>query len=119
MDFAVLHDDSAIEDWIPVVRSDVLIRHYANEAVAWSPAARTPVYLDPVAALALAVVDGEASVGEIIEDVNEIVGVPLSIARNQVLRVVTLFDRASLLTTSPARDEPLAEVEIFSQPPNP
>jgi hypothetical protein len=103
---------------VPHIRDDVVLRQYGNEAVAWSPTSHAPVYLDPVAAVIFQLLDGDVSVGELIDDVHDVLGIPRSIARNQLRRVMSLLDQASTLTTS-AQTAPATKPELFVQPPNP
>lgn len=115
-----------LEDWrhaewagaTPALLDSVQLRSYDTEAVAWSPQSSQPVYLDAVAALIAQLLDGSADLGTIADDVNAVLGVPESIARAQLGRVVTLLDEAALLEQSQphtARHEP----EVFPAPPNP
>lgn len=85
------------ESYVPVLRPDSLVRHYGNEGVAWSPAHGSPTYLDPVAASVLNILDGRASVGELIADVHDVLNVPREIASSQIGRVVRVFLDGGLL----------------------
>lgn len=106
----------------PSVRTDAIARHYGNEIVAWSPVSPQPAYLDPVAALVYQLLDGTATVGELVEDVHDVVGVPKGVARDQIRRVVMRLDAATLLSTShppdTADDDPF-DLGVFLGPPNP
>lgn len=103
----------------PCVRADALVRRYGNEAVAWSPLHRYPTSMDPVAALVFQLLDGSASVAELVTDVHEVVGIPQSIAHNQLMRVLSQLHDAGLLLTSAADVDPDAEPDLFPAPPNP
>lgn len=103
----------------PCVRADALVRRYGDEAVAWSPAAPTPVYLDPVAALIWQVLDGTVTLDELALDVHQVIGVPLAIARRRIDHVVTLFDQGGLLTSSEPPPAPHVGLGLFPAPPNP
>jgi hypothetical protein len=104
-------------DFVPRLREDVARRDLGPESVVWSPVAPEPVALDPVATVMLDVIDGEASVGGLVTDVQEAVGVNRDAAERQVGKVIELFDAAGLLTTSStARDaqQEIAARELFA-----
>jgi hypothetical protein len=108
--------------FVPVLRTDFERRSVGTECVVWSPLAPEPSALDPLAAVMLDVVDGEASIGDLAIDVHEEIGVPLEQAQDQVTRIVELFDRARLLTTSPSgapADEEIAARTLFVGPDTP
>lgn len=113
--------DEAFMASAPGVRDDALIRRYGNEIVAWSPTAALPAYLDPVAALVFQLLDGTSSVGALVDDVHDVVGVPTGVAREQIRRVVDRLDARGLLTTSnaPVGDADPDDLGIFLGPPNP
>lgn len=118
----LLADQSEFLAWAPEVRSDALVRHFDNEIVAWSPAYPRPAHLDPVAALVFQMLDGRATIGELVTDVHDVVGAPTGVVRDQMRRVLAQLDQARLLTTSvaPARQAPEADdLDIFLGPPNP
>ena len=104
---------------VPELRGDYLRRDVDGGCVVWSPVLSAPTVLDPVAAVMLEVIDGEASIGQLVKEVHEEVGVPLDIAHKQVERAVHLFDAARLLTSSdgssPSGDENRLS-ELFSGP---
>lgn len=116
---SVSADDRSFTNLRPEPRSDALIRHYDNEAVAWSPISRHPTHLDAVAALVFQMLDGTASVADLIADVHEVIGIPESLAANQIRRVIGQLEGAGLLTMSAAQEVPDAELGLFPAPPNP
>lgn len=83
--------------FVPRLRAAPLVERFGNEAVIWNPDQGTPIYLDAVASLLLGVVDGFASVSDLIDDVREAVGIDEATATEQVLRVVGLYHSANLL----------------------
>ena len=103
----------------PVLRDDVLVRHFDLEAVAWSPIAPQPIYLDPLSSVIFQMLDGHATTDELAADVHEIIGVPKSVALSQIARAVALFERSGMLHQSPAADLLDLGLDIFPAPPNP
>ena len=112
-------DDGAFDRFAPQVRPGALVKHYDNEAVAWSPVSPVPTHLDALAALVYQLLDGGALVADLVADVHDVVGVPLSIARNQIRRVVAQLDGAALLVSSDEAPNGPTAHDVFSQPPNP
>ena len=116
---SVSYVDGPFEALTPEVRADALVRHYDNEIVAWSSISAAPTYLDPVAALIYQILDGKASVAELIADVHQFVGVPEAVARNQIHRVISQLDNAGLLTTSTPSPAANVQLDLFPGPLNP
>ena len=110
-------DDAQFDACKPEARADRLIRWYGNEAVAWSPVAAMPVHLDPLSALVVQMLDGSATVADIVTDVHDVLGVPRSVARDQLRRAVSRLDQGGLLTTS--TEVPADDMDFFPGPPNP
>lgn len=107
------------DDYVPVLRSDTLVRHYGNEAIAWSPARSAPTFLDPVAAIVLQVIDGQASVNELISDVHEVLDIPRDIAAGQIGRVLRAFGEAEMLGgLEREQDDVGVPPTVFHDPPN-
>jgi hypothetical protein len=109
-------------DVVPVLRDGIERQDIDGEAVVWSPISLVPTRLDPVATVLLDVIDGVASIGEIVADVQEVIGLPYDVAQQQVTHIVRTFDNAKLLTTSSSNehaDEAIARRELFVAPPNP
>lgn len=101
--------------FVPRLRTDLLLQEIGPESVAWSPIRGEPAALDPVATVMLKVIDGSATVAELVEDVEAVVAVPGDVARAQVLRTLSQMDQAGLLETSqPA--PPARERSIFVSP---
>lgn len=101
--------------FVPRLRTDLLLQEVGPETVVWSPIRGEPASLDPVATVMLKVVDGSATVADLVEDVEAVVAVPDEVARAQVLRTLIQMDQAGLLETSqPA--PPARETSIFVSP---
>lgn len=88
-------------DFVPVRRDDVERVAFESESVAWSPIRQMPVYLDPVANVLYEVIDGEASVADLVDDVVAEVGIDRETATAQVTRVTGLLHGGGLLASSP------------------
>jgi len=109
-------------NFVPELRTDFARRDVGAECVVWSPLSTEPVVLDPLAAVMLAVVDGDASVGELATEVHEEIGVPLETARRQVTTIVDHLGRAGLLTSSisgTTAGEAIAQRDLFVAAPTP
>ena len=102
---------------VPTMRDDIVRSDFDLEAVVWSPIRTDAFTIDPVARVLMDVIDGEASIAELVMDVQQTVGVPLDTARTQVLRSIALFDQAGLLQAS-VPEPPPARRELFVNPPN-
>lgn len=109
-------------DVVPLLRDGIERQDIDGEAVVWSPISPVPTHLDPVATVLLDVIDGIASIGEIVADVQEVVGLPYDVAQQRIAHIIRTFDEARLLTTSSSNehaDEAIARRELFVAPPNP
>jgi hypothetical protein len=103
-------------EFVPEVRTDLERRDVDGEAIVWSPLAAEPTVLDPVATVMLDVMDGEASVAQLAQEVHEELGIPLDAAEQQLERVVGLFAAAKVLTVSGSpviAERAIDEREIF------
>ena len=83
----------------PQLRSDLTTRFIDNEILAWSPLNSAPALLDQVASIVYQLLDGSASVADLVADVNEVVGVPKSVARDRLRRALVQFESSGLLLT--------------------
>jgi hypothetical protein len=109
-------------DFVPELRTDFERRDVGDGCVVWSPVSAAPAALDPIATVMLDVIDGNASVDELVTDVEEEIGVPRETAERQVTRVVEQFAAAGLLTSSVATstaDEAIAMRDLFVGPTTP
>jgi len=103
----------------PMVRDDIVLRTYGMEAVGWSPISPRPIHLDPVSALVIQMLDGSVSVGELIADIHDVIGVPPAIARSQLRRILAWFDAGGILSTSRESIIEDGSIDLFPAPPNP
>ena len=110
-------DDVEFDALTPEARTDLLLRWCGNEAVAWSPQSTLPMHLDAVSALVVQMLDGSTAVADIVTDVHDVLGVPRSVARDQLRRAVSRLDQGGLLTTS--TEVPSDDMDFFPGPPNP
>jgi hypothetical protein len=108
--------------FVPELRTDFVRRDVGDECVVWSSLSGEPAVLDPVATVMLAVVDGEASIGELATEVHEEIGIPFDAAQRQVSALVERFGRAGLLTSSlsgTTAEHAISQRELFVAPPTP
>jgi len=102
----------------PALRADLLRRDVGYETCLWSPIRRHPVALDAVTRVMLDVIDGQATIGDLTEDVREVVGIPDDLARSQIHRIIGLLDMAGALVTSSPEPLPERQPELFVNPPS-
>ncbi len=93
-------DSAEFELLRPAVDLGAIVRSYGDETVAWSARASRPGYLSPVATIVYRMLDGSATVGEIIDDIHDVVGVPRASAADLMSRILAQLDNSALLTTS-------------------
>lgn len=105
-------------DFVPTMRTDFARSDIESESVVWSTTRPKPTVLDPVSRVLLDVIDGEATVREICQDVSEVVGVTTDAALAQIHRSLGIFDTAGLMVTSAGTDQIVLSDEIFLTPPN-
>jgi hypothetical protein len=105
-------------DFVPVVRPGSVVRHYDTEAVAWSSNGAGPALLDAVSAVVIQIVDGGATVADLVEDVHAALGVGTDVARARILRALGVLDDAGLLETSTSVEMTLDDLDLFHFPPN-
>jgi len=113
-----MSDAALFEDSIVSVRRGTHVRTYAGEAVVWSPG-RPPLLLDPVGAVVLQLLNGEATVGDLAIEVSEEVGIPRSIALNQFRRVLSSLAEGGALSGPHSVPPPDVPGEVFHGPYNP
>ena len=110
--------DHEFDALTPRLRTDLLTRFIENEAVSWSPLSESPTLLDPVASIVYQLIDGSVSVADLVADVHEAVGVPETIARNRLRRILHQFDSAGLLSTSQSAPQLGHGYDLFPGPLN-
>lgn len=101
----------------PRIADGVTVRHYDGGVIAWSPLSARPVPLDGVAAVVFQILDGSATVANLVTDIHEVVGVPEAVARSQLRQALTRFAADALLDGT-AQAEPTKR-DLFPAPPNP
>lgn len=104
--------------WKPVPISDFARVDVDTEAVVWPPGRSAPSVLGPTARVLLDVLDGEATVDEIAEDVSSVFELPIDLAERQVARALEEIEQAGLLHTS--QPDPVDDrLGLFTDPPSP
>jgi hypothetical protein len=106
------------DEFVPELRSRSLVRHYGSEAVGWSDTGASPVLLDQIAAVVAQIVDGEATVGDLAQDVHAVLGVGRGIAAAQIRRALAQLDEGELLQTSSVTAARPDVLDLFPFPPN-
>ena len=103
------------------MRDDFLRRDIDSSAIVWAADQPVPWALDPVSTVMIDVVDGEATVADLVEDVCEVIGVPRDTAIGQVSRVLQTFEAAGLLTPAlrvENAQEAVLNRDLFANPPS-
>jgi hypothetical protein len=103
----------------PRMADDVVVRHYDDGIVAWAPTRQRPVPLDGVGAVIFQILDGSATVAELVADIHEVVGVPETVARSQLRQVLDRLAGDGLLAGVEGDDARLTKLDLFPAPPNP
>ena len=111
--------DAQFERLRPAAATDALIRHYDDDILAWSAHSARPTALKGVAAVVFQILDGSATVSELISDIHDVVGVPAGVARGQLRRVIDELSDAGLLDGSAAAEPAPTKFDLFPAPPNP
>lgn len=104
--------------FVPTLRPDLLRRDIEHEAVIWSPIRRNPVALDAVATVMLEVIDGSATVNDLVDDIHEVIGVPVEVAQERVRTLLRMLEEAGALGTSTPSSAPERQRELFLNPPS-
>lgn len=105
-------------DYVPSLRPGYVLREFESEGIVWGHGAPAPAYLDPVARVVLGIIDGAASIHELVDDVHDVLGVDREIADQQIRRVVTMLGAHGILTDTP---EPVVhddDLDLYVDPPN-
>lgn len=113
-----LSTSSAFEASTPGIGPDALVRSYDSGTLVW-PANGVPVLLDAVGGVILQILDGESPIGELADDIADVISIPRSIAVTQLRTVVDALDAAGALTSSRPVAPPIADGDLFYGPLNP
>lgn len=100
------------------IRDDLLRRDLGLEAVIWSPIRHAPESLDPIVTVIADLIDGSATVADLVEDIQDVVGVPAAIAQSQVARALSTLEGAGALSTSVPEQPAERQRELFLNPPS-
>ncbi|MCP3853532.1 MAG: PqqD family protein [Actinomycetia bacterium] len=106
-----LLDDS----YVAKPRGGLVGAEIGAERVIWNRHYGAPAYLEPIAALLWALLDGEVTVGELVDDVVDVIGIEAEIARPRIQGAMQTYRAGGLLTDSP--DSSLAD-DFFPFPPS-
>ena len=95
---------------VPELRRDILYHQFdAGEALVWAPDHAYPLALDSVAHVVFQLIDGVGTVGDLIADVHEVVGIPQQMAAERIRSALRVLNSGGLLKGSslvPPRDDP-------------
>lgn len=84
-------------DATPAIRDDLLVHAFDDaSALAWGNHPN-PVALDPAGHIVLQILDGQATVDELVADIHDIVAIPEAIARQRVEHTLRLGAAYGLL----------------------
>lgn len=112
-------DDAAFDRQTPAIRGDVIVEHIGVEAVAWAHESTVPWHLDSVAAVVVQLLDGRVSLGELVDDVSDVLGIPEAIARRRIREVIATLENGDLLSPAAIPTVEADEPDLFVAPPNP
>lgn len=104
------------EDYVPCRAADLVVRRFDGEAVIWAAHGPGPVRLDPVAAVISDIIDGAASVGDLIDDVHGALGVDRADAAFHIERCLHELGTAGALEGITGRAGP--SPDYFPFPPS-
>lgn len=111
--------DETFDSLRPAVISNAFIRRYGEDILAWAPSSPRPLALEGVAAVVYQILDGSATIAELVHDIHDIVGVPPAVARSQLRVVVEQLADAGLLEDLVTSRQAPVELDLFPAPPNP
>jgi hypothetical protein len=104
----------------PSIAAVVETRSYEDGIIAWSPSNPRLTPLAGVASVVFQILDGSATVAELVEDIHEVVGVPEAVARGQLRRLLDQFATDGLLEGVNGGDGSVpTKIDLFPAPPNP
>ncbi len=104
---------------VPTLATDVLVRAFDTESIAWASNRPAPVLLDPVASILARCFDGEGQMGDLVNDVVAEVGVMRDVAIGEVLRVEQLLRLEGLLADAETIEGAWPDNPTFFDPPSP
>lgn len=106
----------------PRVAQDVLVHQYEDGMIAWSPRSRQFIALEGVTELLFQILDGSGTVDEVASDVQDVVGVPKTVALGKLRQTLEVFGTAGLLDGDPVPGRSAGtttKLDLFPAPPNP
>ena len=112
-------DGQGFDQLRPRICAETVVRRYENDIVAWSPSGRHPLAIEGVSAVVFDILDGAASVAELITDIHEVVGVERTAARRKLREVLGQFAGAGLLADVVGSATAPTHEDFFPAPPNP
>lgn len=104
------------DGFVPQRAIDTVVRRIAGEAVIWASNGPGPVRLDQVATTVFDIVDGSATIEELVQDVHNVVGVSREDARFHIQRSLADLAGAGALQEIPGRAGPA--LDYFPFPPS-
>ena len=87
------------QTFAPFLEFGTIIRELGNEAVVWATESARPTYLDPIAKIIYDVIDGQATLSELAEDIRAVFDVEHEIAASQLVRVLHLLNSDHLIAS--------------------
>lgn len=108
-----------LDSLTPVIAGNVLTRHYDDGIIAWAPTSARPTPLEGVGSIVFQMLDGSATVAELVGDIHEVVGVPMEIARGQLRQVLDQLAADGLIDGVERTEVAPTKLDLFPAPPNP
>lgn len=105
--------------FVPQLAEGLLVEDVGDEALIWAEDRHEPTPLDPLTRVIFQIIDGVASIDDLVEDVHEVVGVSREIADSQVRRALSLLDAAGAFDSSQPLTVAERQRELFINPPSP
>lgn len=89
-------------EFVPTLVPELESRQIGDEAVVWPAGFPRPTYVDPIARVLLGVIDGKATMAELLDDIEAVFAIERALAAAQLARVVGVLDSGGLLDSSMA-----------------
>jgi len=110
-------------DWsktsrVPTRAADVVFLEFDGEALVYHVRTGAVHRLDRIGSVVWHLLDGEASVAELVNDLSAAFAVEPNVVRDDVLDLLERLDQAFLLVDGPAPDRPV-EPSLLINPPSP